>query len=120
MADKKDFTVVHPVRHNGKLVGRGKSVELTDKEAERLLGRGVITTEVATEIIVVNQGPTPAETVALFTKLNAMNKGELVEYGRTTYGLELGDDKKEALVAALHARFIDAYVPPAPEAEVQA
>ena len=113
MAETKKYTVVHPVRHDGKLYQRGKEIKLGEEDATRLLDRGVIATGAPTVVEVVS-GPSTAETLASLNKLNKMTIPELVAYAQTTYGLDLpSDDKKEALVTAIHERYVAAFVPAA-------
>jgi hypothetical protein len=116
MADTKKYTVVHPVRHDGKLYDRGAEISLGEKDATRLLDRGVISTGKPTvvQVVQVVAGPSTAETLASLNKLNAMTKEALVEYAQTTYGLQLpSDDRKEALVTAIHEKYVAAYAPAA-------
>ena len=113
MADsKKKYTVMHPVRHDGKLFPRGEGLSLADDDAERLMARGVIQAGAPTVVDVSGPVLTTAETLASLKKLQAMTVPQLVDYGQTTYGLALsGDDRKEALIEQLHERYVLSLAP---------
>ena len=98
------YLIKHPVRYNGHLHQRGQKIELPEKTAFDLLARGVITTGAGAPVVLqVIEGPSAAEQLTIINKLNGMTKSELIEYGLGSYKLTLnGDDKKEALVAAIY------------------
>lgn len=81
-------TVVHPVRHAGKLYERGTEVELDDTSAQRLQELGSIAPSAG---IVIIAGPAPAKPIGLSTpELEKLTKDQLTEYALATYNLTLG------------------------------
>ena len=107
------YTVVHPVRHAGKLHERGTEIELDDTTAERLQEYG--------SVHPIAFGPVapaaPAKPVGLSTpELEKLTKDQLTEYALATFNLTLGSHltKPEMIQAISGATIIPTTVfPPA-------
>lgn len=81
-------TVVHPVRHAGKLYERGTEVELDDASAQRLQELGSIAPPAR---VVIFEDPAPVKPVGLSTpELEKLTKDQLTEYALATFNLTFG------------------------------